>query len=340
MERLIAQDRLPDLLSSHLHATPVDEAYLAKEGGLPGRVLRRLPLPLAQALVALRERRRYDVVMTWSEPATYLLASLLLLTRARTTHVSVHSWISKPKKAVPLRLLHAGITRIVVPPPTQRRFALRVLRLPPHKLPAARWSVDLDFWRPFEETTDTISCVGREMRDYPTLIEAVRGTDVPCHIAAGAARAVDNPWWDRIDASLPSNVTVGARRGTELRELYARSRFTVVPLLPSYTDNGVTAILESFAMGTPVICTETQGQVDVVEDGVNGLLVPAGSPEALRSAILRLWNDPAECARLGKNGRRFVEEKHSVDQWVSALLGQPVEPGPDRGTGRRRGRAR
>jgi len=333
LARLIAEDQLPDLLTSHLYATPVDEAYLTTESGLGGRLLRRLPLPLAQAVAALRDRRDYDLVLTWSEPATYLLALLVLITRVQITHVSVHSWISKPKKALPLRLLHAGITRIVVPPPTQRRFALEVLRLPPHKLPTARWSVDLRFWRPVDAMTDVISCVGREMRDYATLIEAVGRTHVPCHIAAGAVRAVGNPWWDRIDGRLPDNVTVGVRRGAELRELYAHSRFTVVPLLPSDTDNGVTAILESFAMGTPVICTQTRGQVGVVQDGVNGLLVPAGSPEALRAAILRLWNDPAECLRLGQNARRFVEERHSVDQWVAALTGRAVEPAWDRDRG-------
>ena len=322
--RRIRDDELPDVLTAHLHATPVDEAYLLAQPGRWGRLLRHVPMSLAQALVALRERRNYEVVLTWNEPATYILALLILLTRARMTHVSVHSWISKPKKALPLRLLHRGITRVVIPPPTQRQFALRVLRLPAHKIPAARWGVDLRFWRPRGDSTDVVSCVGREMRDYVTFVDAVRAIDVPCHIAAGAVRDVDNPWWKRFDGDVPANVTIGERRGKDLRDLYARSRFIVVPLLPSDTDNGITTILESFAMGKPVICTRTQGQVGVVEDGVNGLLVPAGSPHALQSAILRLWNDPDECRRLGENGRRFVEDNHSFDQWVSVLAVETV----------------
>lgn len=324
LERRIAADEVPDLLTLHLHATPVDEAYLQRCPGPRGSVLRLLPLPVAQALVALREREAYDVVLTWSEPATYVLALLVLLTRSDLQHVSVHSWISKPKKAVPLKLLHRGIRRMVVPPATQHAFALRWLRLPAAKLPDAAWGVDLRFWRADRpltaETTDTISCVGREMRDYPTLVDALRGTDLPCHIAPGALRAADNPWLSRLDTELPRNVTLGTRRGRQLRELYARSRFTVVPLLPSHTDNGVTAILESFAMARPVICTRTPGQVGTVQHGVNGLLVPPHDPQALREAMLRLWDDPEECARLGANARAWVEEHHSLLQWEAALV--------------------
>ena len=45
-------------------------------------------------------------------------------------------------------------------------------------------------------------------------------------------------------------------------------------------------------MGKPVICSRTQGQVDVIQDGVTGLFVPVGDPVALRRAMLDLWNDP------------------------------------------------
>jgi hypothetical protein len=44
-------------------------------------------------------------------------------------------------------------------------------------------------------------------------------------------------WGDR---PLPTGVTVGAKSYFELRELYARSRFVAVPLLPSDSDNGIT----------------------------------------------------------------------------------------------------
>jgi hypothetical protein len=62
-----------------------------------------------------------------------------------------------------------------------------------------------------------------------------------------------------------------------------------------------------------------------VQDGVNGLLVPPGDPAALRAAVLRLWHDPDECDRLGANGRRLVEQEHTLEQWTSAVWSQGAQ---------------
>ncbi len=86
---------------------------------------------------------------------------------------------------------------------------------------------------------------------------------------------------------------------TELRDLYARSRFVVVPLHASDTDNGVTVILEAMAMGKAVICSRTRGQVDVIQEGVTGIYVPVGDAAALRAAILSLWAEPQRAQQMG-----------------------------------------
>jgi hypothetical protein len=52
---------------------------------------------------------------------------------------------------------------------------------------------------------------------------------------------------------------------------YRGNRYIIDELLPSETDNGVTVMLEAMAMGKPVICRRTGGQVDVIVDGANGL---------------------------------------------------------------------
>ncbi len=104
---------------------------------------------------------------------------------------------------------------------------------------------------------------------------------------------------------------------TELRNLYARSRFVVVPLLPSDTDNGVTVILEAMAMGKPVICSRTRGQVDVIQEGVTGLYVPIGDAAALRAAILSLWNEPVRARQMGRNARALVEKHHTLEKFTA-----------------------
>jgi glycosyltransferase involved in cell wall biosynthesis len=88
-------------------------------------------------------------------------------------------------------------------------------------------------------------------------------------------------------------------------------------LLPSDTDNGITVILEAMAMGKPVICSRTRGQVDVIQEGVTGLYVPIGDAAALRTAVLSLWHEPLRAQQMGRNARALVEKHHTLEKFTS-----------------------
>jgi glycosyltransferase involved in cell wall biosynthesis len=118
---------------------------------------------------------------------------------------------------------------------------------------------------------------------------------------------------------LPPNITVSLLSFAELKSLYNRSRFVVVPLEDTDTDNGITTIEEAMAMGKAVICSRTRGQVDLVRDGVTGLLVPPGNPQALRDAILFLWNNPEAANTMGRAGRKLIEAEHTIDAFVRSI---------------------
>ena len=72
-------------------------------------------------------------------------------------------------------------------------------------------------------------------------------------------------------------------------------------------------------MGKAVICSRTKGQLDIIQDGRTGLFVPPSDPKALRDAIQYLWEHPDEAERMGKEGRKYVEENHTLDQFVCSL---------------------
>jgi glycosyltransferase involved in cell wall biosynthesis len=72
-------------------------------------------------------------------------------------------------------------------------------------------------------------------------------------------------------------------------------------------------LVEAMALGKPLVATALGGPVEIVEEGVSGLLVPPGDDEALAEAICRLLSDTAFAARLAEGGRRraleFTDER-------------------------------
>ncbi len=78
------------------------------------------------------------------------------------------------------------------------------------------------------------------------------------------------------------------------------------------------------AHGAPVIATRVTGVGVLIEDGVNGLLVPPGDALALRAAIARLAGDRGLAERLGAAARRTAEGYawERVEPRLEALLEQ------------------
>jgi L-malate glycosyltransferase len=69
-------------------------------------------------------------------------------------------------------------------------------------------------------------------------------------------------------------------------------------LLPSQTESFGLAALEAMACGSPVVATRAGGLPEVVDDGVNGILEPVGSVEAMGRRAVELLRDPARHAAM------------------------------------------
>lgn len=318
-----AADKLPriSLYQRELNSDLLDERFLKNIPRWRKLLYKPLPIQIQQIIEAYLICHKYDVVVTWAERLGYPFALLLKITGRRIPHITLNSWISNPKKAQLLKLTVSHIDKILLWSSVQKNYAINHLKIPETKIEFIRKFADQKFFRPIERETDTICAVGSEMRDYPTLVEALRGTNIPCHIATGWTRG---KLYDTVKAlynieNIPNNITIGMKNYSELRELYARSRFVVVPILPTDTDNGLTCILESMAMGKAVICSKTIGQVDIIQDGITGIFVPPKDPQALRSAILYLWNNPDIAKKMGLAGRKYLEQHHTLEQFIESV---------------------
>jgi glycosyltransferase involved in cell wall biosynthesis len=275
----------------------------------------------ALALLGFRERSRYDVIFTTGEDIGIPLAALLGATRARCAHAMIAHTLAPTKKRVFFKggLVRQHIDRMLVYSTTEERLAIDGLGFSERHVERIYYHADEMFFKPDGRASepDLVCSAGQLLRDYDCLIEAVRDLPVRVQIAAGS------PWIDHSlapKAALPENVSWGKLGRFELRELYARSAFAVVPIKQNVYQTGIATILEMMAMGKCIIATRTHGQTDTIVDDETGVYVPPGDPRALRRAIEALRGDPARVARIGQAARRFVEAKAGLDRFVSNIV--------------------
>ncbi|MDB5349034.1 MAG: glycosyl transferase group 1 [Planctomycetota bacterium] len=111
---------------------------------------------------------------------------------------------------------------------------------------------------------------------------------------------------------------VGWRDGNGVRREILESRALV---LPSFAEGLPVVLMESLALGRPVVSTYVAGIPELVEPGVCGWLVPAGSVEGLASAIDQaLSADVEELDRMGSAGSSRVASHHNAATEANRLI--------------------
>ena len=310
-------------LQTRWNADILDYAALdAEKNPALVKIARKAGRDAALAMAGYLKRRDYDIIYSNGENVSIPLALLLKRHRARPRHVLIGHHLSTGKKKPFFRALHSEMDAIFVYASTQQTYGVQELGIPKAKLPLIPFHADHRFYRCLPASPDAppkiICSAGLEWRDYPTMLDAVSGLDVEVRLAAAS------PWSkhqnETANRTLPPNVSARRYPYHELRQLYADSRFVVVPLYENDFQAGITTILEAMACGKAVITSKTVGQIDTIVDGENGLYVPPGDADALRKAISHLLAHPKEAARLGANARTSIEENATLDHWVENIV--------------------
>ncbi|MCJ7595749.1 MAG: glycosyltransferase family 4 protein, partial [Desulfobacterales bacterium] len=92
-----------------------------------------------------------------------------------------------------------------------------------------------------------------------------------------------------------------------------------VAVLPSFFEGMGRVLLEAMAMEKPVVASRVGGIPDLVEHGVNGLLVRPGEVGELREAILKILKDGILAAKMAKKGREKITGQFSADMMVQSI---------------------
>lgn len=103
-------------------------------------------------------------------------------------------------------------------------------------------------------------------------------------------------------------------------EVHAHLRESRALVLPSFAEGLPVVIMEALALGRPVLTTYIAGIPELVEPGACGWLVPAGSVDALVSAMVEALHTPLdELSRMGREGRARVLARHDTSTAVEPL---------------------
>jgi glycosyltransferase involved in cell wall biosynthesis len=87
--------------------------------------------------------------------------------------------------------------------------------------------------------------------------------------------------------------------------------------MSSVTEGLGTSLLDAMACARPIVATRAGGIPEIVEDELNGLLVPVRDHHALAAAIVRALKDPSLRTRMGEAGLARANERFTVERMVS-----------------------
>ena len=202
-------------------------------------------------------------------------------------------------------------------------------------LPSDRWGhlllvrggVDPAAWRPDGARADggalRLLNVGRlaPVKGQAVLIDAVallrdRGVEVTAAIVG------DGPERPALESRIAERglegrvELLGALGQDQVRRLYGEADVFCVP---SFREGLPFVAIEALAMEVPVVATAIAGIPELVEDGVNGLLVPPGRADELAGAVARLAEDAQLRAELGRNGRETVCRDYDIGRLADEL---------------------
>jgi glycosyltransferase involved in cell wall biosynthesis len=329
------RDRFESIICSTRPSAPEHVAAARRSGIEVLELGRRSKLDVWRwaPFVRLLRSGRVDVVHSHKFGSNLWTAALSPLSDVPVLLAHEHTWsfTGKPlRRIVDRELIARAATTFLAVSASDRQKMIELERIPPEKVrfvpngipdpvpgDGARVRAMLDIpptapvigtvcaLRPQKAVEVALDAVERLVAAQPELRFVVVG-DGP-----------ERPRLERDAARLGGRAHfLGRRPNTEIPDLVAA--MDVVVCSSSFEGTPL-AVLEWMAAAKAIVATDVGGIPAIIEDGVEGLLVPPGDPAALAAAIARLLDDPAERARLGAAARRRQQEQFRLEDMLDVL---------------------
>ena len=151
-----------------------------------------------------------------------------------------------------------------------------------------------------------------------TLLKACTNTrDVPILIA-GTGPAEEELQKKASTLGLEHVTFIGYKSGQELIDLLAGASFTILP--SEWYENCPMSVLESLAVGTPVIGSRSGGIPELIEEEQDGLTFEMGNADDLADKMNRLWRSATQRREMGLNGSKKIASQYTAKIHYNRLM--------------------
>ena len=164
------------------------------------------------------------------------------------------------------------------------------------------------------ESDFVIGCVSR-MKNQLQIVKAIATLNFPVKMIF--CGITPTPEMEQIVNSCHGKHQFFFEGHVEPTEILAYHKIFNIHVLASTMEGLSQSLLEAMAMGTPVLATAFAGNIDLIENEVNGLLFTDNNIEELRNQISRLQKNPSLLKRLAKAGQKTALVDFNIENTVS-----------------------
>jgi glycosyltransferase involved in cell wall biosynthesis len=178
--------------------------------------------------------------------------------------------------------------------------------------------VDVDLLRPNYQPGKYFVYLGRLSREkgIKTLIHAAHEANVDLKVIGNGPLEEE---LKILAASLDANVEfLGYQAGEALHKVISNARAVVLP--SECYENAPICIMESYALGRPVIGAKIGGIPELIREGETGVTFEPGNIESLKNALIKFKNMTDDAViEMGKTARQWVENEYTVEKYSERL---------------------
>lgn len=270
-------------------------------------------------LIALVQKNSCDIVISWSMRIgiCYGLLNRVFKSSRSPKHIIYDFHIdltrTDPRYRFRLKLLQMaipGIDFFFVTSEAEKdiyfkKFAIGMEQMAFWPISPPRYLLETSY-----PTKDYIFAYGNSDRDYDTLVDAV--VDIPVKTVIVSRTYMPS-------RALPAHVDlIREKSWNALLSLIASARIVVIPLLSYRIAAGQLTMMETLALGRPLIITKNMATTEYAVDGKTALFFEAGDVETLNHHIQYLLAHPDAAEKMGQTARERV--KNHAARRLAALM--------------------